>query len=71
MREMVKAETLSNRIATIRKSKGMTLETIAEKMGMTRQAVWKMEKNPLGMQMKNMMAMADAMQCDIRDFFTE
>lgn len=71
MREMVKAERLSERIAGIRKSKGMSLEAIAERMGMSRQAVWKMEKNPLGMQMKNMMAMANAMGCDIRDFFTD
>ena len=71
MREMVRSETLSERIATIRKGKGMSLEDIATSMGITRQAVWKMERNPLGMQMKTMMAMAKAMGCDIRDFFTE
>lgn len=71
VREMVRAETLSERIRAIRKSKGLSLEDVASSMGMSRQAVWRMEKNPLGMQMKNMMLMANAIGCHVTDFFSD
>lgn len=69
MKGTIDALTLTQRIQELRKSKGKTLQAIGDEMGITRQAVSKMENNPTAMSVKNLMAFADAIGCKASDFF--
>lgn len=69
MREMVKAEDVTNRMRAIRSSRGMTLQDVADRMGKTRQAVNNQELNPLSLSVLTLMKYASVYGCEVADFF--
>lgn len=69
VREMVKAEDVTNRMRAIRSSRGMTLQDVADRMGKTRQAVNNQELNPLRLSVQTLMKYASIYGCEVADFF--
>lgn len=69
MRDMVKAEDVTNRMRAIRVSRGLTLEDVGKKMGKTHSAVSLQERNPLRLSVATLMKYADIYGCEVADFF--
>lgn len=69
MRGTIDADLMRDRIRELRKANGMTLQAVGEAMGVTKQAVYQMESNPTGMSLKTLMALANAIGCNVYDFF--
>lgn len=69
MRGTIDADLMRERIRELRKANGMTLQAVGEAMGVTKQAVSQMENNPTGMSLKTLMALANAIGCNVYDFF--
>lgn len=69
MRGTIDADLMRERIRTLRKANGKTLQAVGEAMGVTKQAVYQMESNPTGMSVKTLMALANAIGCNVFDFF--
>lgn len=69
MRGMINADLMRERIRELRQANGKSLQDVGEAMGITRQAVHRMECNPTGMSVKTLMSLADAIGCKVSDFF--
>lgn len=69
VREMVRAEDVTNRMRSLRVAKGLTIQDVAERMGKTRQAVNNQELNPLGLSVQTLIKYASIYGCEVADFF--
>ena len=60
------------RLREIRESKGMTQEELAEKSGVTRTTIWKLETGDDEVSTtKTLLSLAKALDCSVGDFFSD
>lgn len=70
MRGTIDADLMRERIRALRRENGMSLQAVGDAMGVSKQAVHQMENNPTGMSVKTLMSLANAIGCNVYDFFT-
>ena len=62
---------MSHNMKALRKQAGLTLEQVGIHLGVTKQAVWALEKHPEKTCMSRLLELAELYGCNARDFFTE
>ena len=63
---------LKYRLREIRESKGITQEELANKSGITRTTIWKLETGDDEVSTtKTLLSLAKALECSISDFFSD
>ena len=64
-------ESIEQRLKRIRKSKGFTQDNLAYELGITKGAYNKIEKGTTSVTIKRLKEIADILEVEIQDFFTD
>ncbi|MBR4040577.1 MAG: helix-turn-helix transcriptional regulator [Clostridia bacterium] len=64
-------ETIGKRICRLRKENRLSLSMLAEKVGMSSQALWNLENDVVGKTFEKLPLLAKALECRIDDLFPE
>ena len=65
------AELMSNNMKAIRKRAGFTQTEVGNRLGITKQAVSRLENNPQDTNAKRLIELAELYGCHPRDFFVD